>query len=194
VPDPELTQEFIADSSLSAIMKPERLRMGCSGLFSGNQRDRKIMDPITASLAAKVVSVLAPYVVVGAEEFVRNAGKDAYEKAKTMFAALRAKWTGDEEATDALTRFEDKPERYAPVLEDVLREKLAEDKELATVLSTLLNEMGPSLEVVQKMEEGRKVTGLEADEMTGGRATVDQDIGTGEDVTGARIRRIGPQR
>jgi hypothetical protein len=163
-------------------------------LFGGNQRDRKIMDPITASLAAKVVSVLAPYVVVGAEEFVRNAGKDAYEKAKSMLAALRAKWTGDKDATEALTHFEDKPERYAPVLEDVLTEKLAEDKELAVVLSTLLEEMGPSLEVVQKMEEGRKVTGIEAEEMTGGRATVDQDIGTGEDVTGARIRRIGPQR
>ena len=110
------------------------------------------MDPITATLAANVVAVLAPYVAVGAQEFVRNAGKDAYEKAKTMFAALRAKWTGDEEATDALTRFEEKPERYAPVLEDVLNEKLAQDKELAAVLSTLLNEMGPSLEVVQKME------------------------------------------
>src|SRR5215213_9130739 len=108
------------------------------------------MDPITATLAANVVAVLAPYVAVGAQEFVRNAGKDAYEKAKTMLAALRAKWTGDEEATDALTRFEEKPERYAPVLEDV--------------------------------------------EMAGGRATVNQDIGTGEDVTGARIRRIGPQR
>jgi hypothetical protein len=54
--------------------------------------------------------------------------------------------------------------------------------------------MGPSLEVVQKMEEGRKVTGLEAEEMSGGRAAVRQDIGTGEDVTGARIRRIGPRR
>jgi hypothetical protein len=152
------------------------------------------MDPISATLAANVVAVLAPYVAVGAQEFVRNAGKDAYEKAKTMFAALRAKWTGDEEATDALTRFEEKPERYATVLEDVLNEKLAEDKELAVVLSTLLNEMGPSLEVVQKMEEGRKVTGLEAEEMTGGKTTVNQDIGRGEDVTGARIRRIGPQR
>ena len=149
------------------------------------------MDPITATLATNVVAVLAPYVAVGAQEFVRNAGKDAYEKAKTMLAALKAKWTGDEEATDALTRFEEKPERYAPVLEDVLNEKLAEDNELAAVLTTLLNEMGPSLEVVQKMEEGRKVTGLEADEMTGGRATVDQEIGTGEDVTGAKIRRTG---
>src|ERR671913_1179729 len=172
-------------------MKPNGHR---DGSFGENQRGRKVMDPITASLAANVVAVLAPYVAVGAQEFARNAGKDAYEKAKTMLAALRAKWTGDEEATDALTRFEEKPERYAPVLEDVLNEKLAEDKELAMVLSTLLNEMGPSLEVVQKMDEGRRVTGIEAEEMTGGRATVDQDIGTGEDVTGARIRRIGPQR
>src|SRR4028118_643791 len=128
------------------------------------------MEPITASLAANVVAVLAPCVAVGAQEFVRNAGKDAYEKAKTMLAALRAKWAGDEEATDALTRFEEKPERYAPVLEDVLKEKLAEDKELAMVLSTLLSEMGPSLEVVQRMEEGQRVTGLQAEEMAEGRA------------------------
>ena len=152
------------------------------------------MDPVTATLAANVVAVLAPYVAVGAQEFARNIGKEAYEKAKGMLAALRAKWTGDQEATDALTRFEEKPERYAPVLEDVLNEKLAEDKELAAVLSTLLNEMGPSLEVVQKMEEGRKVTGIEAEEMAGGTATVDQDIGRGEDVTGVKIRRNGPQR
>ncbi len=162
--------------------------------YSAGIEGVKTMDPITASLAANVVAVLAPYVAVGAQEFVRNAGKDAYEKAKTMLASLKDKWSGDEEATDALTRFEDKPERYAPVLEDVLREKLAEDKELAALLSTLLDEMGPSLEVFQKMEEGRKVTGIEAEEMSGGRATVNQDIATGEDVTGARIRRIGPQR
>jgi hypothetical protein len=154
----------------------------------------KKVDPVTASLAANVVAVLAPYAALGAQEFAKSVGREAYEKAKTMLAALRAKWKGDEEATDALTRFEEKPERYAPVLEDVLREKLAEDKELTAVLSTLLNEMGPSLEVVQKMEEGRRVTGLDAEEMIEGRATVSQDIGTGEDVTGAKIRRIGPQR
>ncbi len=152
------------------------------------------MDPVTVSLAANVVAVLAPYAAVGAQEFAKSVGKEAYEKAKGMLATLRAKWAGDEEATDALTRFEEKPERYAPVLEDVLKEKLAEDKELAAVLSTLLSEMGPSLEVVQRMEEGRRVMGLEAEEMAEGRARVRQDIGTGEDVTGARIRRIGPQR
>ncbi|MDQ5819475.1 MAG: hypothetical protein M3334_14055 [Actinomycetota bacterium] len=152
------------------------------------------MDPVIAGLAANVVAVLAPYAALGAQEFAKSVGKGAYEKAKGMLAVLKAKWTADEEAADALTRFEEKPERYAPVLEDVLREKLAEDKELAAVLSMLLNEMGPSLKVVQQMEEGRRVMGIEAEEMTEGGATVRQDIGRGEDVTGARIRHIGPQR
>lgn len=152
------------------------------------------MDPVVASLATNVVAVLAPYAAMGAQEFARSIGREAYEKAKGMLATLRARWSGDQEAEEALSRFQDKPERYAPVLEDVLREKLAEDKELAAVLSTLLNEMGPSLAIVQSMEEGRRVTGLKADEMIEGRATVRQDIGTGEDVTGASIRRIGRQR
>jgi hypothetical protein len=152
------------------------------------------VDSVIVGLAANVVAVLAPYAALGAQEFAKSVGKEAYEKAKGMLAVLKAKWTADEEATEALSRFEEKPERYAPVLEDVLREKLAEDKELAAVLSTLLNEMGPSLEVVQRMEEGRRVMGLEAEEMTEGGATVRQDIGRGEDVTGARIRHIGSQR
>lgn len=152
------------------------------------------MDAVVASLAANVVAVLAPYVALGAQEFVKSAGQEAYEKAKGMITALKARWAKDEEATDALRRFEEKPERYAPVLEDVLKEKLAGDEELAAALSVLLNEMGPSLEIVQKMEEGRRVTGLAAEEMTGGRARVSQDIDRGEDVTGARIGRIGTDR
>src|SRR5215210_1288847 len=98
--NPGIHRRFIGVCSNEARETPNRL-------FGGNQRGGKVMDPITASLAANVVAVLAPYVAVGAQEFVRNAGKDAYEKAKTMLASLKAKWTGDEEATDALTRFED---------------------------------------------------------------------------------------
>jgi hypothetical protein len=109
-----------------------------------------------------------------------------------VLGTLKTRWAGDEEATETLDRFEERPERYQPVLEDILREKLAQDEELAAELATLLDEMGPSLEVVQKMEEGRRVTGLEAEEMSEGRARVSQDIQSGEDVTGARIRRIGP--
>jgi hypothetical protein len=150
------------------------------------------MDPVTATLAANVMSVLMPYAAMGAQEFAKSAGKEAYEKAKSLLGTLKARWAGDEEATDAVARFEEKPERYRPVLEGILEEKITQDKELAAELATLLEEMGPSLEVVQRMEEGRRVTGVEAEQMSGGRARVRQQIGRGEDVTGARIGRIGP--
>ena len=152
------------------------------------------MDPVTATLAANVMTVLMPYAALGAQEFVKSAGKDAYEKAKSLIATLKARWAGDEEAADTLARFEEKPERYQPVLKDILEEKLSQDKELAAELATILHEMGPTLEIIQQMEEGRRVTGLEAEQMSGGRATVRQDIQRGEDVTGARITRIGPNQ
>jgi hypothetical protein len=138
------------------------------------------------------MTVLMPYASMGAQEFVKSAGKSAYEKAQSLLGTLRARWSGDKEATETLARFEEKPERYRPVLEDILKEKIARDEELAARLATLLEEMGPNLEVVQRMEEGRRITGLEADQMSAGRARVTQDIDRGEDVTGARIRRIGP--
>ena len=150
------------------------------------------MDPVIGNLAASVITVLTPYVAMGAGEFAKEAGKSGYEKAKALLSTLKARWVGDKEAAETLARFEEKPGRYQPALEDLLKEKLAQDQGLAAELATLLDEMGPSLEVIQQMEEGRKVTGLEADEMSGGRARVRQDIGRGEDVTGARIHRIGP--
>ena len=150
------------------------------------------MDPVTVTLAANVMTVLMPYAAMGAQEFAKSAGKEAYEKAKTLLNTLKARWAGDEEATDTVARFEEKPERYRPVLEGILEEKITQDEQLAAELATLLEEMGPSLEVVQRMEEGRRITGLEAQQMSGGRARVMQDIGRGEDVTGARIGRIGP--
>src|SRR5215211_3478224 len=142
------------------------------------------MDPATLSLAASVISVLMPYATVGAQAFVKSAGSDAYQKVKSMLGTLRARWSGDAEAKETLARFEEKPERYRPVLEDILKEKLSQDVELAEELATLLNEMGPSLEIIQQMEEGRRVTGLEAEEMSGGRARVRQDIERGEDEIG----------
>jgi hypothetical protein len=47
------------------------------------------------------------------------------------------------------------------------------------------------LDVAQKMEEGRRVTGIEAEEIVGSKVRIAQDIEKGEDVTGVRIGRIG---
>jgi hypothetical protein len=79
------------------------------------------MDPAILNLAASIMTVLMPYATMGAQEFVKSVGKDAYEKAKSLLGTLKARWARDREATETLARFEEKPERYRPVLEDILK-------------------------------------------------------------------------
>jgi len=149
------------------------------------------MDPATLALAMNVMNVLLPYVSKGAEEFASKVGEAAYEKTKALLSTLKEKWKGDKEASETLTRFEEKPERYQTVLTDILQEKLSQDKELASQVSRLLQEMGPALQVLQKMEEGKGVTGLKAKEVHHGTANVSQEIKKGENVTGAELDTIG---
>lgn len=150
---------------------------------------RSFMD-LTA-IAAGALSVLIPYAKKGAEEFARIAGEAAYNKAKKLLEFLEARWGGDKEAAENLERFQQKPERYQPVLEDILNEKLAQDADLAAELKQLLEDLGPDIQVIQKMKTAKHVTGVDADQMSEGKARVQQDIEDAERVTGARIKRIG---
>lgn len=149
------------------------------------------MDPAITNLVSGIMTVLMPYVAKGAEEFARLAGAAAYSKAQNLFRTLKEKLAADEEAMDSLSRFEEKPERYRSVLEDILQERLAEDEDLADELKKLLQGMGPDLEIIQKMDVGVDVTGLEAEEMARGKAKIEQDIKEAKNVTGAKIKRIG---
>lgn len=151
----------------------------------------RCLDPETISLAVKVVDVLVPYVTIGAKEFVRTAGKDAYEKAKGLFETLKMRWSEDKEASEALEKFEKKPGRYQPVIEDVLKEKLDNETGLADELQKILNNMGPEIEIIQKMAVAEGIVGLETDEMVSGKVKVEQEFNEGKDVIGARIKRIG---
>jgi hypothetical protein len=149
------------------------------------------MDPITIAIATQVMNVLLPYVSKGAEEFASKVGDAAFNKVSALLSLIKKRWSGDPVATADLTRFEKNPEVYQAALKQTLLEKLTEDKDLASQVSQLLQEMGPSLEVIQKMEEGEDVTGLEAGELHSGTAKVSQDLKKGKNVTGAKIDRIG---
>lgn len=146
-----------------------------------------------ASLVTAVMTVITPFVKKGAEEFIGGAGKDAYEKAKTIFNKLKERWAGaeDKEALSLLNNFEKKPERYQLILEEVLQENLAQDKELFDQLSILFQEIAPKLEVIQNMNEASDVTGLKANKMNKGTARVIQDINQGKNILGAEIDSIG---
>ena len=150
------------------------------------------MDPATiATLTGSVLSVITPYVVKGADEFAKLVGETAFEKAKGLFAALKHKLSGDREAADTLARFEEKPQRYQPVLQDILAEKLAQDPEFAAEMERHIKGMGPVLEVVQRMKEAEGVVGIQASHMASGTARVTQEIDVAKQVTGMKIDSIG---
>jgi class 3 adenylate cyclase len=75
---------------------------------------------------------------------------------------------------------------------DLRISEVNQNEELAAELVPSYDEIRPALEIVQQMKEGRGVTGLEAEEFSGGRIRVAQNIERSDNVTGAKIGRIGP--
>jgi hypothetical protein len=152
------------------------------------------MHEAAGQLAATVLSILAPYAARTGKEFVETVGEAAYQRAKGLMDTLKQRWMGrpeNKEASDALENFEKKPERYAPVLKDVLEEKIAADPELAGELTRKTGEFGPLLEIIQRLDNAEGVTGLEAGQMASGKASITQEIKGGRNITGAKIDRLG---
>lgn len=152
------------------------------------------MDPIIATLAANAVAVLVPYVKKGAEEFSSEIGKTGVEKIKNLLNILKSRLSNDKEAIENLEHFEENPERYKPVVEDILQDKLNHDKKLAAELEILLKdikETSPNLDVHIKMTEGEDITGMKVKEMKKGRAKVNLEIEKGKEVTGAKVVNFG---
>ncbi|MBI2964823.1 MAG: hypothetical protein HYY34_01310 [Chloroflexi bacterium] len=149
---------------------------------------------VAGALAATIISAITPLVVKGATAVAKTAGDIAAEKATAMLNTLKDKFRVDGEAAGALKRFEANPERYKPIVEDILAEKITSDPQLSAELSRLLNEMGASLKVIQEMGDvSGEVTGVEASEIRrGANVTVDQKAGNvSGKITGARVDRIG---
>lgn len=149
------------------------------------------MDPIIAGIGAKVADILLPLVKKGAQQFAKEVGVAACEKAESMLKALRVRLSGDKTATDMLSEFEKDPEGYRPVLEKIIQKKVDQDNDLATELIKLLKDMGPTLKVIQKMKEAEDVTGMEAEEMTEGSVEVVEEFEKAKKIIGVKIGRIG---
>ncbi len=145
------------------------------------------IDPNTAMLAGTVISLLHPYAQKGAEEFAKAAGKAAFEGVQKLVDALRQRFGGDKEAEETLKQFEDKPDRYRAALEDILREKLAQDHGFEAQLRGLLSDMGPTITVIQDLEKAGKVTGLKAKGIHSGTVSVEQHAKQVDDLTGVEL-------
>jgi hypothetical protein len=102
---------------------------------------------VAAGLAAVVVRVVLPYVKQGAEKMagaLADRAADAAAEGGSQLAArlwnrVRAALTasGDE---DVVAQVEKRPEASAPLLEEVLRERIAQDPQLADDLRALVDQ------------------------------------------------------
>jgi hypothetical protein len=119
------------------------------------------------------------------------AGKEAYEKTKNLFSTLKGRWADNEEATSTLENFAKKPERYEPVLKSILEEELKTDTDFRMNLDQQLSDIGPYIEVIQKVRRGEDITGVEADELRRGTVKVNQDMDEVKQVVGAKIKTLG---
>jgi len=147
------------------------------------------VDPIT--LAGAVTSILAPLVAKGAKVFVKEAGQVACDKAQGLLDRLKQHFGDDQEASTAITSFEGNPVRYRPVVEDILQSKLSNDDAFASQIAALVEEMGPTLEVIQRMDRAEGVVGVKARELKSGRVKVDQKFKQGTNIVGADIDKLG---
>lgn len=142
-------------------------------------------------LAATVISIVSPYLVKGAEEFAKTAGKAAFDGAKSLVDRLSRWWTKDPIANAAATSFKSDPAHYGKMLGAQLEHELKKDDSFARELRSLVDSMGPSVEVVQKMEVARGVTGADIGTLVSGQIRVQQDIKDAQDVVGFRADKVG---
>ena len=154
------------------------------------------------TLAASAVTILTPFIKKGAESFAdtigtelgSNVAKATTEKVKNLFNKIKNKFSGDEEAEHALRNFQKKPDRYSSPVQEILKEKFDQDGGFATEVDKLVKQIDLNVIVKIKMEEGEGVIGVEADEMNSGSANVEMEINKGKNITGAKIKKIGPSQ
>jgi hypothetical protein len=89
-----------------------------------------------------------------------NVATATVDKLKGLLNRIRVKFSGDDEAVDALRNFEKKPDRYASTVQDILKERLDKDKDFAKELDGLVK--GVDLNIIIKMTGGKEVTGLKS--------------------------------
>ena len=147
------------------------------------------MDPTTLATAA--LTILTPFARDAGKELVKTVGEIGVEKAESLFTWLKQRFAGDPSASKDLSRFETDPNKFEPGLETTIKEKVEQDPEFAVELKKRIDEIGPMVKVFQDIKKGKKVIGLDADEIRSGNIGITQKADEVEDLTGLRVKKIG---
>lgn len=146
---------------------------------------------VIEALVASTITILAPYVAAGATKAAETLGEAMAKGAGNLLDQLRTWLNGDNEASSALRNFETNPNRYGGGLEDILSEKLKSNPAMVDDLMNIVNEVGPRVEVVQKIRTlAGQAVGLDVAKWEKGLAKVEQQVETlekGGTLVGASI-------
>jgi hypothetical protein len=147
---------------------------------------------VIETLAATTMTILAPYVAAGGKKAAEVAGAALAEQAGKLLTKIRDWFKGDQEAQTALQSYEKNPNRYGPIVQDILIERLKASPDLVKELQSLIDAMGPRIEVFQKVEQlAGTATGLDLAKWQQGLATARQEVNRVEPggvLTGAIVR------
>jgi len=143
------------------------------------------------TLAATVLGLIAPYLAKGAEEFAKEAGKQAFDKIGAVVDRLRAWWSKDPVAAALASELPASPEDNSKMLGERLARAMERDPSLSSDLSRLVSESGPYVDVVQKIEIAKGVTGAKIKEAIRGTLSVKQEMKNADSVTGVEIDKLG---
>lgn len=147
------------------------------------------MDPIT--LVTSAVALLSPYVAKGAEEFAKELGKDAAQKARDLYTYLKNKFSADSEESQILSLFEKKPEKYERNLTEVLQERAQNDSGFVDELQKHVDSAAPYIKVVQSLKGAKKAVGADVETVTAGTFDIQQDAEGSEETIGFKAKRVG---
>ena len=150
-------------------------------------------------VAAAVVAFLAPYLAEAGKSFAGKAGDAAFEGAKSLVAAIRRKFAGDDDkvAQQTLDRVIEEPgdENWTQMLTLVLQTKAAADPAFAQELVELLEGAGgPKIKLDLRMRNVKAaghVSGQDVRVAQGVNADIDsrasvEDVEAGS-FTGIRL-------
>lgn len=135
------------------------------------------MDP--ATLAGLAVSAISPYVLKGAEEFAKAAGKDVYEQTKKIKEWLwkRIKHSGDKKAQQTTSMYESDPTTFKEAMTRVLLEYLEGHPQDAQELSKILQDLKTSESKYHVSVSGGTIYGVNI----GDNPTLIQNFGQQDD-------------
>jgi len=143
------------------------------------------------TLAGNAISLVAPYLVKGAEEFAKCVGKAAFDQCSALVERLRRWWSGNPVAAAAADNLAKDPANYSTILGQLLNADLQKDPALAAEIRECVENAGPSIYVIQKIEIANGVTGADIGEIVSGSIKVVHYMNKATNVTAVRASKVG---